>query len=280
MFEKHKMRKEAKEVLIQMQAQQYAKEKFDKQQQASAESEKGETVNEFQREANYEELSRIMSLRNDIRENIFWIMFGTILLIVEYLLIGPTFLLFSVITFGLVVYIFTGKFYHVHTQKLFLIKLESDRQAFMEFLSIPFKIFRHIDTMRLENSVMTQEGPVYMIDDIEFEGNIPVSMTFAYSHFPAYKFLLKKETYGLMVEYINKLVLVDFKLRSLLDLNTHAVASEMLREKMLRINQGKAEEAAELQKERQQLMKDIAEMFHDLEVTEKKSQVPEEDVVD
>lgn len=80
-----------------------------------------------------------------------------------------------------------------------------------------------------------------------------------------------------MVEYLNRLILLDFKLRSLMDLNTHAVASEMLREKMLRINQGKTEEATQLQQERQELLKEIAKQYHDLEVIEKKQPSAEEE---
>jgi hypothetical protein len=274
MFEKRKAKKMGQEILRNMQAQQYAEERM-KQMQTESQSGQGKTLGEFERAANVESLQRIMSLKNDIRENLIWVVMGTFLLIVEYFLVGIAFLLFSAVFFGLLIRIYTYKFYHVHMQRVFLLNLSSDTQTYMDFISIPFKIFRHIDTVGLENSIMTPEGPVYAIDDIEFEGDIPVRMRFSYSHFPAYKFLMKKEAYSLMVQYINRLVLLDFKLRALMDLNTHAVASEMLREKMKRINEGKLEEAAQLQQERQQLLKDIAEQYHNLEMTEKKGEMSE-----
>jgi hypothetical protein len=276
MFEKRKAKKMGKEILRNMQAQQYANEQM-KQMQTESQSGQGKTLGEFERAANFENLRRIMSLKNDIRENLIWVVMGTFLLIVEYFLVGIAFLLFSVMFFGLLIRIYTSKFYHVHMQRVFLLNLGSDTQTYMDFISIPFKIFRHIDTVGLENSIMTPEGPVFAIDDIEYEGDIPVRMRFSYSHFPAYKFLMKKETYSLMVQYINRLVLLDFKLRALMDLNTHAVASEMLREKMKRINEGRLEEAAQLQQERQQLLKDIAEQYHNLEMTEKKGETSKEE---
>ena len=276
MFEKHKIKKQGKAILRDMQAQQYAQQKMNAAQPPSPDSGQGKTASEFERMANYDELSRIMTVWNDIRENIVWVVFGFFMLILEYLLVGISFLLFSIVFFGLVIWIYTSKFYQVHMQRVLLLKLPSNKQAYMDFLSIPYKIFRHIDTVGLENSIMTPEGPVYAIDDIEYEGDIPVRMRFSYSHFPAYKFLMKKETYSLMVEYLNKLILLDFKLRSLMDLNTHAVASEMVREKMRRINEGRVEEATQLQQERQELLKAIAQEYHNLEIVEKKESPSEE----
>ncbi len=276
MFDKHKIKKQGKSILRDMQAQQYAQQKMNAAQPPSPDSGQGKTASEFERMANYDELSRIMTVWNDIRENIVWVVFGFFMLILEYLLVGISFLLFSIVFFGLVIWIYTSKFYQVHMQRVLLLKLPSNKQAYMDFLSIPYKIFRHIDTVGLENSIMTPEGPVYAIDDIEYEGDIPVRMRFSYSHFPAYKFLMKKETYSLMVEYLNKLILLDFKLRSLMDLNTHAVASEMVREKMRRINEGRVEEATQLQQERQELLKAIAQEYHNLEIVEKKESPSEE----
>ena len=276
MFEKHKIKKQGKAILRDMQAQQYAQQKMNATQPPSPDSGQGKTASEFERMANYDELSRIMTVWNDIRENIVWVVFGFFMLILEYLLVGISFLLFSIVFFGLVIWIYTSKIYHVHMQRVLLLKLPSNKQAYIDFLSIPYKIFRHIDTVGLENSIMTPEGPVYAIDDIEYEGDIPVRMRFSYSHFPAYKFLMKKETYSLMVEYLNKLILLDFKLRALMDLNTHAVASEMVREKMRRINEGRVEEATQLHQERQELLKVIAQQYHDLEIIEKKEELSTE----
>ncbi len=277
MFDKHKIKKQGKEILRNLQAQQYAQDQMKASQPSSSDTGQGVTASELERMSNFNELSRIMTVWNDIRENLMWVVFGFFVLIIEYVLVGIAFLLFSVVFFGLFIWIYTAKFYHVHTQRVLLLKLGSQSQGYLDFMSIPYKVFRHIDTVGLENTIMTREGPVYAIDDIEFEGDIPVRMRFSYSHFPSYKFLMKKETYNLMVEYLNRLILLDFKLRSLMDLNTHAVASEMLREKMLRINQGKTEEATQLQQERQELLKEIAKQYHDLEVIEKKQPSAEEE---
>ena len=282
MFEKRKIKKQGRAILRDMQAQQYAQQQMKAAQPPSSDSGQGKTASEFERMANYDELSRIMTVWNDIRENLVWVVFGFFVLAIEYFLVGAAFLLFSVVFFGLFIWVYTSKFYHVHTQRVLLLRLESAKQTYLDFLSIPYKIFRHIDTVGLENSIMTPEGPVYAIDDIEFEGDIPAKMRFSYIHFPSYKFLMKKETYSIMVEYLNRLILLDFKLRSLMDLNTHAVASEMVREKMRRINEGRTEEATQLQQERQELLKVIAQEYHNLEVLEKKEPPSqgEENVVD
>lgn len=271
--QKRKVKKLAKQYRIEMEARKAASSTPDADPNPGNEPESQENSSLY-REAKYDEISRLMSLRTDIKDNLAWIILGFLLVMVEYLVVGIAFTLFSVIFFGIVVSVFTSKFYRVNSQPILYISAPPEKTSTIEMLFFPMKIMRHIDTVGLQNMVNSQYGPTLLIDDIEFEGNIPLRMKFSWVHFPEMQFILKKETYSIMVEYVNKQQILNFKLRSLLDLNSNAIANEMVIEKFRRINQARTEDASALHKSRQDLLKEIAESFHDLNVIEKKISTP------
>jgi len=262
MFEKHKMKKEAKQKFRDLQSSQMANQM--QQQQQQQQTEEGEV-----RTANYARLASIMNLKADIMENIGWIIVGSVILLIEYFIIGILYTLPTFIFMALIIRGYTRRFYRVPLQYVLLTKIEENRQTFVGFFGFPYKIFNYIDTEGVENMVRTPNyGPVYLASDIVFEGDIPVKIKFSYIHFSQYDFITKKQTYPLMVEYLNRLIIMDIKLREMMDLNTAAMAADITSQRLKRISQGKTEDVLKLHSEREKLMKEIAEIMNRNEETE------------
>ena len=253
MFEKHKMKKAAKQKFRDLQATQMANNMQKQYQESTTEV----------RSLNYAKLASIMNVKADIMDNIVWIAVGVIILGVEYALIGPLYMLPTFLFMGLVIRSYTKKFYRVPMQYVLLIKIEEDRQTFIGFFGFPYKVFNYVDIVGVENMIRTPNyGPVYLAKDIQFDGDIPVSITFSYVHFPEFDFLTKKQIYPTMVEYLNRLVLLDTKLREMMDMNVSAMSAAMTAQRLKRISQGKTEDVFKLNAEREKLLKEISELVN------------------
>jgi hypothetical protein len=258
MFEKHKMKKEAKRKFRDLQSTQMAN------QMQQQNEEEGEV-----RSTNYARLASIMNVKADIMENLGWIIVGCIILLVEYFIIGILYTLPTFIFMALIIRGYTRRFYRVPLQYVLLTKIEENKQTFVGFFGFPYKIFNYVDTEGVENMIRTPNyGPVYLASDIVFEGDIPVKIKFSYIHFSQYDFITKKQTYPLMVEYLNRLIIMDTKLREMMDLNTAAMAADITSQRLKRISQGKTEDVLKLHTEREKLMKEIAEIMNRNEETE------------
>lgn len=267
MFERHRARKAAKLKMRQLAQLQNGGAVMDVQSEAPRDREE-ETVR-LARAANYEVLRRTMSFRNDLRENILWIILGSIILFVEYLLVGIYYTLPTFVVMSIIVKFYTSRFYRVPMQYVLLMKVPENSQVFIGFFGFPLKIFNSINVVGLENMIRTPNyGPVYLVSDIEFDGNIPVSMTFSYVHFPEFDFLTKRQTYPVMVEYLNRLIVVDTKLRELMDMNVSAMSAEMTAQRLKRISQGKTEDVFALNRERENLIESIKRLMEDNDVAE------------
>ncbi|MCL5794029.1 MAG: hypothetical protein M1138_04260 [Candidatus Thermoplasmatota archaeon] len=267
MFERHKAKKAAKQKMKQLIALQNGGAVRDVKSQ-SPQDEKEETER-LARAANYEALRRTMSFRNDIRENILWIILGAVVLFVEYLLVGIYYTLPTFVVMALIVKMYTSRFYRVPMQYVLLMKVPENSQVFIGFFGFPLKIFNNINVVGLENMIRTPNyGPVYLVSDIEFDGNVPVSMTFSYVHFPEFDFLTKRQTYPIMVEYLNRLIVVDTKLRELMDMNVSAMSAEMTAQRLKRISQGKTEDVFALNREREKLIESIKRLMEDNNIAE------------
>lgn len=252
MFEKHKMKKAAKQKFMDLQSTQMANQMQEQSQNA------GEV-----RTANYARLASFMNLKADIFDNLGWIIVGVIILGVEYAIIGPLYMFPTFIFMGLVIRSYTKKFYRVPMQYVLLVKMDENKQTFVGFFGFPYKVFNYVDTEGVENMIRTPNyGPVYLARDLQFDGDIPVKITFSYIHFSEFDFVTKKQTYPLMVEYLNRLVVQDTKLREMMDLNTAAMASDMTSQRLKRISQGKSEDVFKLNTEREKLLKEIAEIVN------------------
>ena len=270
MLGNRKMKKRGKEIIREIEARQYAERVMNE----NKAGEVGLTQNLEVKGAgtsNADVLRRIMSFRHDLRENIVWILMGALILIIEYLVIGVIFTVVTAVFFSIIVRVFTARFYKVPMQYVLLIRIQEGKPTFVDFLGFPLKLFRYIDTEGLENMFRTPEnGVVYLASDVEFDGEIPVKITFSWTHFPEYMFLLRKETYAVMAKYLNRLILIDFKLRELLDMNSYAIASEMTTGRLHRIGQGKTEDALNLHSERRDVLQEIAELMKKNDIMEKR----------
>lgn len=253
MLEKHKIKKAAKQKFLDLQSTQMANNMQGQVQGQSSEV----------RTANYERLASIMSVKADVMDNLGWIIVGMIILAVEYFIVGPLYMLPTFLFMGLVIRSYTKRFYRVPMQYVLLIKMEPDRQTFVGFFGFPYKVFNYVDVEGVENMIRTPNyGPVYLARDVQFDGDIPVSIKFSYIHFPEFDFITKKQIYPTMVEYLNRLVLLDTKLREMMDMNISAVAADMTTQRLKRISQGKSEDVFKLNSEREKLLKEISELVN------------------
>lgn len=262
MFEKHKAKKAAKRKFEQLQVQ--------SQEAEPEKQDSGGNADSQVRYARYMELSRMMSFWGDMRQNIGWTVVGAILIAIEYLLVGIDYTLPTLVIMGLIIRTYTRRFYKVPMQYILLINIQENRPTFIGFFGFPYKVFNLVDVEGVENMIRTPNyGPVYLAREIEFEGSIPVKIKFSYIHFPEFDFVTKRETYPIMVEYLNRLVVLDTKLRETLDLNVAALSADMTQQRLKRISQGKTEDAFSLNRERDNLLKEITELFAQNNLSEK-----------
>ena len=276
MFEKRKIKKEAKEIAkqaaITAQAQEIAKNMVPNQANSNNHPE-GET-----RTVDNSMLSQMFSLKNDIRDNLMWILLGIMLLAVSYEVVGLEFTLTAFVIMGVIVYVYTSKFYHVPLQSVLLLKIPQDQPVQIRFVSFPYRIFQFVNTVGMTNAVFTPDrGTIFLANDIIYGDNgYPTAIKFSWIHFPEYSFIMKKEVYAILVEYVNRLILINSKLNELMDLNTYAIASEITENRIKRIGEGKMANVMKLQAEQQELQKKIAQLVHDNDIIENKSQANEE----
>jgi len=283
MFEKHKQKKEARimaqNIATNLQAQEMAKQLISENNNSGGTSGEGSDADRS-KTFNIDVLSELMSLRNDIRENIGWIVLGALLIVLSYFLVGITFTVPTFIVTSLFVYMYTKRFYHVATQSVLLIDLQPNKPVHIEFVNFPYKVFQYIDTIGLTNMVFSPDrGSIFLANQIEYsDRGIPVRIKFAWLHFPEHDFVTKKETYTILVEYVNRLVVINAKLKELMDMNTYTLASEMTEQRLKRINEGKMDTVFQLQQEERELTQKIVRLLHENEVIEsRREEVPEEE---
>ena len=272
MFEKRRIRKLAKAKAEEMAATKQAQETVSNQDSSSG--------SRYAR--NVEALSRIATWKNDIQENLGWVILGSILITISYFLVGIEFIIPLGLIGALVVRTIVMKFHHPAYQWLLLIKMNKGESAYIRWIGVPSKLFAFIDLEGMANTIMTDTyGPVFLIRDIEFgPAGIPVRIKFAWIHFPEFKFLLKKEVYASLIEYLNKLVYADYLLQETMEFSTTSKAKDMTAERMANMSRAKTESPIAIKRMQEETSKKLVTILEDLDLIEKRSGEDDEEVGD
>ena len=263
MFEKRKINKLAKAKALELAAT--------KQAQEAVSSQSSKDGTRYAR--NVDALSRLATWKNDIRENLGWVILGSILIIISYFLVGIEFIIPLGLIGALLVRTIVMKFHHPSYQWLLLIKIRKEESAYIRWIGVPSKLFAFIDLQGMANTVMTDTyGPVFLIRDIEFgPAGIPVRIKFAWIHFPEFQFVLKKEVYASLIEYLNKLVYADYLLQETMEFSSTSKAKDMTAERMANVSRAKTESPIAIKRMQEEASKKLVTIMEDLDLIEKRS---------
>lgn len=263
MFEKRKLKKAAKEKARDLKSTQMAKELVDSESQDAS---------DVRRTQNYAALEEMASWKNDVRENIGWIIVGTIILGVGTLVAGWEISVPMGLVLGFVTNIVVKRFHHPQYQWLLYIKMETDSATAISWVGIPYRLFQFVDRRGLTNTIETSTyGPVYLVNDMEVgPSGIPVAIRFSWMHFPEYQFLLKKRVYNTFVEYLNQLVITDFELNETLNIQSILMGREMTESRMQNINTAKTKSPLVVSKMTEEQKKKLYDMLSQMDLLEER----------
>ncbi|MCL5794435.1 MAG: hypothetical protein M1138_06380 [Candidatus Thermoplasmatota archaeon] len=255
-----KMVKEAK-----MQAM--AKEEAEKQLQLEKAQAEVQADDELSHagDVNADAVRNYMSIRSVIRENIGKVIFGSVMVIAALVVIGWEFTLATLVVFALGIRFYTRRFYTPSATHLLEIQMEADKPVYINSYWVPSFIFDMVNTEGLVNQVVSNfngsRHTLYIVKKIDWDPenpDIPVKIHFSWIHFPAHKFLLQKETYRIMVEFLNRLIVLNYKERELRDIHTWATVRAQTKSRLEAIGLGKTGGIPEITEEMDRLVDEIA----------------------
>lgn len=243
-----------------------AKEEADKEIQIERAEEQARNISQAG-DVNADVIRNYMSLRSVIRENIGKVILGLIMVIGSFLVIGWEFTLATVVVFGLGIRFYTRRFYSPSATHLLEIQMEENKPVFINSYWMPSFIFDMVNTEGLVNQVISNfngtRHTLYIVKKIDWDPenpNIPVKVHFSWIHFPAHKFLLQKETYRVMVEYLNRLIVLNYKERHLRDIHTWATVRAQTKSRFDAIGLGKTGGIPEISEEMDRLVDEVARL--------------------
>lgn len=243
-----------------------AKEEADKEIQMERAEEQARNISQAG-DVNADVIRNYMSLRSVIRENIGKVILGLIMVIGSFLVIGWEFTLATVVVFGLGIRFYTRRFYSPSATHLLEIQMEENKPVFINSYWMPSFIFDMVNTEGLVNQVISNfngtRHTLYIVKKIDWDPenpNIPVKVHFSWIHFPAHKFLLQKETYRVMVEYLNRLIVLNYKERHLRDIHTWATVRAQTKSRFDAIGLGKTGGIPEISEEMDRLVDEVARL--------------------
>jgi len=236
-------------------------------------------------QANLGWLRYYMSKTAIIRENLRYIIIGAVISVVEYIVVGPIFTLSTLLVFGVVLRYYTEKFYHPASVHLLEIRMDQEKQVGFYSWHIAEEIFDHINTDKLVNQIRTNldghKHTMYIVSKIDWDEEdprIPKVIHFSWIHFPAYNFLLKKDTYAIMVDYLNRLIVLNFKQRELMDIHAWAMTKDQTRQRFESLNLAKTGGIAEIREEEDRIVDEITRFEKDNGLLEETLNVPTQPV--
>lgn len=261
MFGKRKLKKLAKQKQLELEATELAK--------AQANAKTDEQVRLTQ---NYKALREIATWRNDLRENLTWVILGSLVLFIGILVGGYS----IVIPIALVGAFLTNqtvkRFHQPPLQWVLYIKMQPNTATILRWIGIPYRLFAFIDREGLTNTIETNNyGPIYLVRDMVLgPSGIPISITFDWIHFPQYNFLRKKRVYEAFIEYLNKLVIADFELADTMESQSILLAREMTDKRMRTVNNAKIQSPLTVGKLNEDQKKKVLDLLENLDMTEER----------
>ena len=220
-------------------------------------------------------LKEIASLKYIVRENAGIVFVGILVLLGEILLAGIPYTLATLIVMTGLSYVWLTKFHQPQYIHILLVKIKRSTKGrgspvVMGYLHIPARMFQYVETEGVAPSINDlRYGPgVYMAEDVEYDDyGYPKKIHFTWMQFPELEFMLKKEVYGILKEYTERLVLISDKQSELGKFLSIAAAREMTENRFKTINDAKISDFEELEKQKKNLFNGISRLFEENKVT-------------
>jgi hypothetical protein len=162
--------------------------------------------------------------------------------------------------------LYTPSYIHILLVKMKPSKTGRGSPVVYGYLHIPVSMFLHIETEGVAPSIHDlRYGPgVYMAEDVAYdEFGYPSRIKFTWMQFPELEFMLKKEMYSIMKEYLERLVIISDKQTELGKFLSIAAAREMTKERFKTIDKAKSLEYEALEDEKQAMMANISRLLKD-----------------
>ena len=227
------------------------------------------------------ELREEMGWKAAIRGSILYMMLGLIMFLGEISLVGTAYALSTLFIFIPVLYWYSTRLYHPSYTHVLEMKIAENGPMEMNWYHFPRKIFRKITKVHPVNPIDTDMyGDAYLASSVEFEGDIPARITFAWMHYPENEFVMKSRIYAIMKEHLNRVLIVNNELKELMNLQVWAEAKEITSNTIRTIGIGKQSRLSELIQEEQRLSQKIMEDFRNMDDLEKSAYRTEEARID
>ncbi len=216
-------------------------------------------------------IREMASLKSILRNNVGFVFIGVLILIAEIFIAGPLYTLGTMLVMVLALYFWLTRLYTPSYIHILLVKMKPSRTGrgspvVYGYLHIPVSMFGHIETEGVAPSIHDlRYGPgVYMAEDVEYDDfGYPARIRFTWMQFPELEFMLKKEMYSIMKEYLERLVIISDKQTELGKFLSIAAAREMTKERFKTIDKAKSLEYEALEDEKNALMGNITRLLKD-----------------
>ena len=216
-------------------------------------------------------IREMASIKYILRNNVGFVFIGVLILIAEIFIAGLLYTLGTMAVMVLALYFWLTRLYTPSYIHILLVKMKPSKTGrgspvVYGYLHIPVSMFLHIETEGVAPSIHDlRYGPgVYMAEDVAYdEFGYPSRIKFTWMQFPELEFMLKKEMYSIMKEYLERLVIISDKQTELGKFLSIAAAREMTKERFKTIDKAKSLEYEALEDEKQAMMANISRLLKD-----------------